>query len=159
MIFIGIDPGLTGALAAVDSDGEVVGVLDTPSVWATTGKKRRRQYDTPEMVRAIARLKGTNAALVAVEHVGPMPKQGVTSTFSFGYGYGLWIGIATTFNLPLERPTPQRWMREMLHGMPRGKQASVLKADALFPEVDLPKSKHGRADALLIAEWARRTCG
>ncbi len=80
-------------------------------------------------------------------------------------GYGLWIGICAGLGLRYELVTPQRWQKEMLAGMQGGKDASCIRAQELFPEADLkkgPRSKKlhdGRSDALLIAEYGRRTYG
>jgi len=89
----------------------------------------------------------------------------VASSFNFGMGYGMWIGIVVGLGLPYELVTPQRWQKEMLAGMQGGKDASCIRAQELFPEADLrlgPRSKKlhdGRADALLLAEFGRRTHG
>jgi crossover junction endodeoxyribonuclease RuvC len=54
--------------------------------------------------------------------------------------------------------TPQRWKKTMLDGQGKDKDAARFKAQALFPQIELHLKKHdGRADALLIAEFARRT--
>jgi hypothetical protein len=46
----------------------------------------------------------------------------------------------------------------MLDGQGKDKDAARFKAQALFPQIELHLKKHdGRADALLIAEFARRT--
>ena len=100
------------------------------------------------------------SACVAIERVHSMPKQGVASSFKFGMGFGIWLGILAALRLPHELVTPQAWKKLMLAGMPKEKDASRQRAMQLFPDVDLSlKRHHGRADALLIAEWLRRTAG
>ena len=61
--------------------------------------------------------------------------------------------------IPYTLVTPQRWKKELMDGMPKDKDSSRVVAIRLFPtfatELKL-KKHHGRADALLIAEYLRR---
>jgi len=158
MIYIGIDPGLTGAVAFLGEDGEPVGlgVVDTPTltVRRSTGGKRN-VYD----LQAMAALLGGFSAggvRVVLEQVGPMPGQGVTSMFRFGEGFGIWQGIIGALALPVTLVHPQRWQKAMLDGVPRGDGASLLVARRRWPAVDLHRKRDdGRADALFLAEFGR----
>lgn len=157
MITIGIDPGLDGAIAVL-RDTKLEALYDMPTL--KVGKKREPAVS--EIAKELGRYQGLlwPELRIGIEHVHAMPKQGVTSTFRFGYGYGLLVGIIAATGFPFERVTPQRWKRDMLHGLPKAKHASLLRARELFPAADLRLAKHhGRADALLIAEWLRRQVG
>jgi hypothetical protein len=160
MIYLGIDPGLDGAIAAI-GDGEpgcdrVAGVIDTPT--AHDGKRRR--YVVNEMRTAILKLcQGGQIGRfkAAVERVHSMPKQGVVSSFTFGEGFGLWQGLLAGLSIPFDLVEPQRWKKALLDGAGKEKGASRIRAAQLFPGVDLRLVKHhGRGDALLIAEYRRR---
>ena len=160
--YIGIDPGLTGAVAAIGPLGQVRAVRDTPTITVRHGKRVRLEYDVNAMETAIAALIGFehNPAYIAIEALNARPGQGVTSMFRLGYGLGLWEGIAAAFKIPVLRVQPQRWKGAMLDGMGKGKGESLLQAQRLFPAAaaELRLKKHeGRAEALLIAEWLRRT--
>jgi crossover junction endodeoxyribonuclease RuvC len=100
-------------------------------------------------------------SVVGLEEVHAMPGQGVTSMFSMGKGSGLWEGIITALGMPLVRIPPQRWKKEMLaDGRGKDKQASIVRALELFPEAAshmARKKDEGRAEAILIAEYLRRT--
>ena len=148
--YVGIDPGKAGAWAVINSAGRWVAGGLTPTI----GK----EYDEPGMRAAFQWLADP---WVAIEKVGAMPGQGVTSMFSFGAGYGLWRGIVVGLGLSYELVRPQAWQKEMLAGMPRGKQtkeSAVQKAKQLWPEIPINGKKDwGLADAALIAEWLRRT--
>ena len=99
--------------------------------------------------------------LVVLEAVHAMPRQGTTSMFSMGRGSGLWEGIIAAFELPLQLVIPRVWKNKMV-GIGADKNASRLKAIDLFPSVagELSRVKdHGRAEALLMAEFWRRTQG
>jgi crossover junction endodeoxyribonuclease RuvC len=154
MKFIGIDSGLDGAVAILP-DGILI---DTPTLTVEgKGKSKKREYNVGGMVGVLRPYRVGGCAL---EKVHAMPGQGVTSMFSMGVGVGLWRGILTSLLVRFEQPTPQRWQKEMLDGMGKGKDASRLRAIQLFPHLadQLSRKKdHGRADALLLAEYARRT--
>jgi len=164
IIFIGIDVGLTGAVAAIpDHTGWPVKIHDTPTLMIASGRKNKRDYMIPEMVRILNSYYDPNCnvyAHVVIESVHAMPKQGVSSTFSFGRGLGIWEGVLSALGIPYEFVTPQRWKKEMMGGMGKDKSASRLRAMQLFPQLSdqLNLKKHdGRAEALLLAELCRRT--
>jgi hypothetical protein len=88
-----------------------------------------------------------------------MPKQGVASSFCFGEGKGMWEGIIAAYAMAVELVSPQRWKKEMMADQGKDKSAARFKAMALFPSLadQLKLVKHdGRAEALLMAEYARR---
>ncbi len=158
MIFVGIDPGFTGAVAVVDNDGNLIAVSDTP-VLTVQGKKTKQEYNTPAMHQILTAYndRGVHAAL---EQVSSRPGEGVTSSFRFGRGLGLWEALLVACQIPFDRITPQRWKKTMMAGRPKEKDASRLRAMELFPGADLHlKKHHGRADALLLAEYLRRAVG
>ena len=163
MRVIGIDPGLDGAVAVITAS-DWKDVYDTPTA-VVEGKKKRRIYVPSEMAATIQRLYGhapgaKGDVVVILERVHAMPGQGVRSMFSMGQGLGLWEGILAALYLRYEFVTPQRWKREMMDGMGKDKDASRIRAMQLFPDMaeSLKLVKHhGRADALLLAEYGRRT--
>jgi crossover junction endodeoxyribonuclease RuvC len=155
-VYIGIDPGKTGALAIIRDNGEKALVYDVD-----TGSG-------PELVRVLeeAQEKSVEDLLLgiadhtraAVEKVGSMPKQGVASSFSFGYSAGVIEGVLCASLIPFEFVRPQEWKKAFnLLGKEKGEARDV--ARRLFPSLlaDLRRVKDcGRADALLMAEWLRR---
>lgn len=145
----GIDPGLTGAVAFISEAG--IGVIDTQRLKAGTGLGSLDEHWMKDT------LVQYGPDIVVIERQQPFPEQGVGSTFKTGYGFGLWLGICIGLGLKVQVVHPQVWQREMLLGaVGEGKERNVLVARRLFPQVDIPKSRHGRADALLLAEWGRR---
>lgn len=93
-----------------------------------------------------------------IEQVHAMKGQGVTSVFDFGMGFGLWLGIINALQIPYTQVTPQKWKKEMMQGI-ADKDAARVMACRLFPmyanQMNLVKH-HGRAEALLMAEYGRR---
>jgi hypothetical protein len=159
MIFVGIDPGLAGAIAFIsNSEGVPLRALDTPTL--VGGTKGRRDYDINQMrayLSTLNTLVARGEVFAVIEHVHSMPKQGVASSFSFGRGVGLWEGLLVGLGIPYQKVTPQRWKQAMMDGMPKGKGSSIIVAKRLFPSVELNRKKdHGRADALLLAEFLRK---
>ena len=159
MIFAGIDPGLDGAIAVISPSK--IEIVDIPTL--LIGK--RREVDAHALVKILRGLRdgesGAKGLIVGLEKVHSMPKQGVASSFSFGRTAGVLQGVCAALQLPYQLVTPQAWHKRLLDGMPRGKDSSIQRCHELFPEVDCitKKSHHNRADALLIAEYMRRTTG
>ena len=152
MIILGIDPGMSGALASWD--GTFLQVLDIPTV-KSTGRGR-------EVVWAELNQKWDEyfiwADHVFLERVHSRPGEGVSSAFKFGTVFGGLRAMAAAKQLPLTLVTPSQWMKVM--GVGRGsKEASVLRATEMFPRFATmfrgPKGgkKDGVAEASLIAKY------
>lgn len=150
MTFIGIDPGKNGALAAIDETSEGVFVLHVIP------------FDEALYNCALLGVDEKNTRC-ALEKVGAMPKQGVSSTWSFAENYGFIRGLLRAHFIPHELIPPQKWKKAF--GATADKSTSIDVARRLFPEVDLKRTSNSRkdddgmAEALLLAEYARRTMG
>ncbi len=154
-IYIGIDPGLTGAVASVTNEGRFVEVHDAPVITFKGARAKRTEYDDNEMAGILRAMVARGVSCVAIESQRAMPGQGVSSMLKLGLGYGLWRGVIAALRLPCVIVQPRQWVKDMSAG--KEKPQRVLIAKRLFPGVqEITKTKHGRADALLIAEWARR---
>lgn len=157
MIVIGIDPGISGAVVAIEREGPVF--FDTPVVtMKKSGGGNKTDFLPANMAQILKDYSPINCH-VFIEQVGAMPSQGVTSTFGFGKGYGIWIGIIAALGLPHTFVTPQRWKKEFMLGK-ADKDDGRTRAIELFPSCcdKLARKKDiGRSDALLIAEYGRRT--
>lgn len=150
---LGIDCGLNGALALV-VDGELVRVVDMPTVTLERNGKTKRQVSVPELVDIIKELDPTEAYC---EKVFAMAGQGVTSVFSLGRSLGVVEGVLTALRIKTTLMTPQTWIKGM--GVVGGKDGSRARAMELFPDhLSLFKrvKDDGRSDASLIALWGYR---
>jgi len=142
--YLGFDPGRDGAMA-------IIGPHLIPSAHA---------FDKHVYVEKLADLKKQFNLFAVVEHVGAMPGQGVTSCFSFGESFGWLQGVLDAMQIPYELARPQKWKK--VFSCTSDKNTSIAVAERLFPEVDLRrtplcrKPHDGKAEALLIAEFARR---
>lgn len=150
---LGIDVGLNGAIALIQ-DGELVGVVDMPTVTLDRNGKAKRQVSVPELVQIVKDFDPTDAY---VEKVFAMAGQGVTSVFSFGRSLGVVEGVLTTLKIKTTLMTPQTWQKGL--GVTGGKDGSRARAMELFPEqmAQFKRVKDdGRADAALIALWGAK---
>ena len=127
---LGIDPGLDGGVALILPGGAEAHV--TPTLAAGQGGKRL--FDTTGMLNL---LRAHPIDLAVIEAVGPMPKQGVTSTFRFGEGYGLWLGMLAALGIPVQTVKPQAWKKVILAGTPKDKAAAVQYVQRRYPAVSL----------------------
>ena len=135
MLFCGIDPGRTGAIAYFDQYGKFLWVDDFENCFSS-----------------LASNCGTMKCAY-LEEVHAMPGQGVSSTFSFGENFGWWKGVLQAFGIPFKTIRPQDWQKGLVPK--RGtltEKPSLAVARQLYPEAPLNlKKHHNRADAILIA--------
>lgn len=144
-IFIGIDPGASGAIAAIYPDGNSFTV----------------EYDSLIKSRDILRcLKNkTVKILCVVELVGGYigtPQPG-SRMFSFGRNFGNWEGLLSALQIQYILIRPQEWQKSIqgLSGLkgPERKRALRDYAAQQFPSI---KVTLANADALLLAQWAKK---
>ena len=149
MIWIGIDPGLrSGPIGAFDHDGRYVGVHDIAAVGDRIDAKALKQLILDMTVA------GDDYA-ICVEQVWSLPKQGISSSGRFMRAYGAIGAVCELLCDRVVYVTPQVWKREMQ--VTADKSESLVKARLMFPQATLLlKKDHGKAEALLIAEYARR---
>ncbi len=153
-MYIGIDPGLTGALALLADDGVLVALHDTPVLTLSRSRGSRVEYDVPGMAGLVQPYTGLSVH-VMLEASQAMPGQGVRSMFTTGYGYGIWIGLPAALQMPYTTVRPAVWKKALRLG--KDKEQARLRAMQLFPSADLRRKKdHGRSEALLLAWYGPR---
>jgi len=161
-IYVGIDPGKSGAVAALNQDGEIVSIQDTPTMHVKKGRKNSNVYLPSNMMALLKAINDSGKiAVVGIERAQAMPRQGSTSGFTIGYGYGLWTGIAIALQLPIEVIEAQAWKRHARIPIGSDKKASIVRALQIWPSCrELSRRKDdGRAEALMIAEYMRASAG
>lgn len=160
MIVIGIDPGITGAVAAIDEDGNYIDVRDIPVMAkGKGGSKVKNQVNAATLVNILKDFTyGGNRdlkAIVYLERVSAMPGQGVSSMFSMGDTFGVCRGVVAAMDIPIEIITPQSWKK--YYGLGSDKEVCRAKAIELYPTAPLGRKKdHNRAEAILIARYGAR---
>ena len=162
-VYIGVDPGLSGAIVGLDPDGRLLFYSDTPVI-ADKGKKHLNiqglvNWFNEMLEEHSEKSDGEWDALAFIEEVNAMPKQGVVSTFRFGQVVGSLQATLQALGIPWQSVRPLRWKRAMLTGAGplKEKSTSVLVASRIWRGLPLDRKKdHNRAEAALIAEFGRK---
>ena len=157
MKIIGIDPGLSGAIAILENK-QVITLIDMPVM--AEGKKNKRQLNSAQLVSIIKEnIKNNEEVVVVVEQVNAMPGQGVTSMFNFGQTFGAIKGVCAALDLPIFFVRPSRWKKyfELINS---SKDSSRTKAIEMYPSISSHLSKKkdvNKSDAILIAKFFNET--
>ena len=133
MKIIGIDPGLSGAIAVLENN-KVLNIFDIPVM--TEGKKNKRQLNSALLVNLLKENinKEEEEVAVVVEQVNAMPGQGVTSMFNFGQTFGAIKGICAALEFPIYFVRPSKWKKhfELINS---SKDSSRTKAIEMYPKL------------------------
>ena len=157
MKIIGIDPGLSGAIAIIQ-DNKVLGIYNMPVM--AEGKKNKRQINSAQLVNIIKENTKSNEDIaVVVEQVNAMPGQGVTSMFNFGQTFGAIKGVCAALKLPIFFVRPSKWKKyfELINS---SKDSSRTKVIEMYPSLSSQKKKKkdvNKSDAILIARFFNET--
>lgn len=159
-MYIGIDPGLKGAIAL--SGGGALRVWDMPTHVITRGKTQKLRLDLHALARLFAVIAETSPALAVLEDVGGMPGQSAPAAFSFGWACGAVAASLAAHDVPYRLIQPQAWKKH--YGIRGDKDDALALATQLMPahaalwaagrgNGDLAQ-RSGRAEAALIAHFA-----
>ena len=157
MKIIGIDPGLSGAIAILENKN-VLKLFDMPVM--AEGKKNKKQLNSAQLVNIIKKnINKSDDIAVVVEQVNAMPGQGVTSMFNFGQTFGAIKGVCAALNLPIFFVRPSKWKKyfELINS---SKDASRTKVIEMYPSLSSQLSKKkdvNKSDAILIARYYNDT--
>lgn len=152
-ITVGIDPGLTGAIAVLSS-GDYLEIMDMPVISKGTGSVKN-EVDPAGIAEFLKSWK-ENQVRVGIERVNAMPKQGSSSTFSLGDSFGSARAAVSVSGFPITYVSPATWKKHFK--LSSDKEASRALAVRMFPRAPLHLKKHAdRAEALLIARWLHDT--
>lgn len=155
--FLGIDAGVSGGLACVRKEGNVWSLLSTKHVTMT---------DVWEWILPLAPSRDATGRILvesfaAIEANSGYQREGRPGSrmFQFGVSTGVLKGFLIAAGIPFEEVSPQKWQKEFGMKKAKGegdtswKNRLKAKAQQLFPDAEITKAT---ADALLIAEYARR---
>jgi len=157
MKIIGIDPGLSGAVAVLENN-KVLNIFDMPVM--SEGKKNKRQLNSALLVSLLKEnIDQSEEVSIVVEQVNAMPGQGVTSMFNFGQTFGAIKGVCAALELPIFFVRPSKWKKyfELINS---SKDSSRTKAIEMYPMLSkqLAKKKDvNKSDAILIARFFSET--
>ena len=157
MRVVGVDPGLTGAIAAWD--GKTLEIWDVPSMKA---KGHGNEVNVPALVKMVRDVHYKGIDAVFIEKDGGRPNQSEFSGRKAGKTWGLLTGTLAMCCANVFWPTPGQWKKVMK--LTKDKDYSITKAVETFPDhadFFLRKKDHNRAEAALLAyygliEWRKR---
>jgi hypothetical protein len=167
MLYLGVDPGKEGGIAAVDAEGSLVFTLPTPML---AGSKPP-EYDLEEIREELDMRRRKGVILTTVEKLHALPPMGFgaggrgvggsAANYARGVACG-WLWMLTALDMPTLAVGPQTWQRRMLFlGGPDTKARSIACALALWPGHDFRRTERSRTlsdgltDAAHLAEFGR----
>lgn len=156
MIYLGIDPGLTGALAAIfPYDEQAVYDLPVMQNVRAAEKGRKRMHLDPLALTQLLEPFDAGECLVVMEYTQAGMK-GALANYSLGHSSGVLMGVLSSLGFTYEMVRPQEWKKAF--GLLKAEKDDSRKvALKLYPSLPLTRKKdHGRAEAILLAEWGRR---
>lgn len=148
LYYMGIDPGISGGLAVVDSDG----------ILCEAVKFKDKTFSDINEHTLLHKIK-----FCLLEKVSSQPGEGVVSSFTFGQSFGFLQGLLVANKIKHDLITPMKWQAP-LGLIQRGrkltktqkKNANKQKAQRLFPD---HKMTHAIADAVLLAYLSSKMKG
>jgi len=153
-VFVGIDPGFTGAIAFYWPDSNSVEVHDMPVYKNIKGKTELNLYELHKILKP----EGDEPHHVILEQVSAVRGNGVSSMFRFGQAYGATQMAIAAHKLPMTLVTPAKWKSYL--GLNKDKGLSRSLASQRWPaQADLFKrvKDDGRSEACLLALYGKLT--
>lgn len=161
MTVIGVDPGISGALAFVPTCSLSPRVFDMPKIKLKNGKNEVCAKQLTKLIETFAHPKSfaiveAVGAHVYVDRFGMRRGQGAAASFAFGKSFGVLLGVLAALRIRVELVQPAVW--KSLLNLNSDKNLSRALAMKKFPSLKerLERKKDdGRAEALLLADFAR----
>lgn len=175
--YLGIDPGISGALTLLDSDSKMLRCDQFPTVKekSRTGRNLSR-LDIPsiaQLFKEVSDVEKGSAFRIMIEKQIAMPGQNAIGTFNTGKGYGILLALISVFFPGAEviEVLSKDWQNalitkrtEVKSKLRRDKRKqlkldSIAAAEAEFPDADFRKTEKskvksdGKADSALIARY------
>lgn len=167
MHFIGIDPGMSGAIGSIDQHGALYRLSDMPTLALPgEGRTRSRIHGAKLHDQLLEAVPAGDCGLCYVEDVQPWGPSVVTMAAMVGTKMAILAILDCLPHIEVRLVVPQTWKRHFglrknpaLEGAAAGtdfKRQSRTRAVALYPTADIRLAQHdGRAEALLLAHYAR----
>lgn len=150
MPFLGVDPGIRGGIAALNGSAVILAV-DIPTI----GEKAKQRVNVHELHALLVSASPIDHAFI--ERAQAMPKQGASSGFLYGRAVGAIETAIALAGIPLTIVEPSKWKKHFRLAGGDKERARQL-ALQLYPKASAMLSRkkdHGRAEAILIAQYGR----
>lgn len=178
MLFVGVDPGITGAVCIISL--KRVEIIPMPINQFSKSGKKETQINFSAL-NSIFKMISCEPAYMIIEIQQPFRSQiwgkdeatgksilvednsqGLSSTSKTMYNYGAIVMCAVANGIEHKCVSARKWQYHVFPTIKTGstKLMSVAKAQELYPNVNLIPERgrtpsHGFSDALLIAHYAR----
>lgn len=168
--YLGIDPGLKGAIALINTKTKEVTTYIMPTTPIMIGDRQKNTINRKEVLKILRQYK-IEAAVI--ERQWSRQGEGHVGAFTLGLGYGILLTCLDACDIKYEEVTAQAWRAKVVN--PRfdiikgqvgeeiygydTKQMSIKVCKYLYPEVSLlasPTSRtdnDGLAEAILMASY------
>jgi crossover junction endodeoxyribonuclease RuvC len=157
-IFVGIDPGVSGAIAAIGPGGVQVADIPTQEL-PGNGRTQRTVHGYALAVLLRKMVPAEEAAIVVLEDVHAMPSKvsGSGANTSLMHSKGSIEAVLSVLRMDARLVNTQRWKRH--YGLDADKAKALTLARTLYPAIaasHLSRMKDdGRADAVLMAHYGK----
>lgn len=159
-LMIGVDPGLSGAIAFLRTTDRNLHVFDMPT-YTKLNSRKEIEIDTlvalikPYLTyyRPVAIVEDVSA-MTYVDRFGQKRGQGAAASFAFGKSFGIILAVLETLGVNYMTVKPAVWKAQM--NLSSDKELSRKLALKIYPrnEKDFALKKHdGRAEAALLCEF------
>jgi hypothetical protein len=148
---VGIDPGVTGAIAFLDTQRWMLGVIDMPTISVVISGKDRNEPAPAAIAMMLRQIKPILLTSEKLQNMGDASPASEHSKILMGRWRGQIEGIVSALEIPHEHPYPAEWKKAM--GLTSNKELSRTRANALFPtcsEFWRFKKDHDRAEAAIL---------
>lgn len=152
-LYVGIDPGLSGGVVALNDRQEVVYNNIMPVI-----KGKKTEYNIQDIIYMFDTFHHYDNIYVVLEKQHPRPISGKRACFMTGYGFGMLQALIEKEKFSYEIINPTVWMKEIFKGMDtKDKKASVMFCKRKWPKIDWTatersKKEHdGKTDAACLA--------
>lgn len=160
-LILGVDPGLSGAIAFYNMATKKLAVFDIPLTVDTKSKNEGRKQVDLMALNTIVDSFAKETILCCAEDVhgmtyktreGEIRGQGTVQSFNFGKATGGILGVIAAYYIPTIPIRPSVWKTMMNLGS--DKKESLAKATKFFPDMKqyfFRAKDDGRAEAALLA--------
>lgn len=149
--YIGIDPGVSGAITVLNHRAELLLNAYLP---VRVGNRNKKVLDVTRFDEFLIKYHQPNLIVrVLIEDVWGMPTMGSNSSFSFGHMAGSLVAVLIYNEFPYEFVTPNKWKKHF--GLIKSpKSGSIDRVREYYPDIAFSKKKdHNLADSILIARY------
>lgn len=156
--FGGVDPGMTGAMAILDEDGDLLQLFDYPGEEASLWRILSDKLFSSIEIKLVALEQAAIMPMERENKFGKQIRQSSKSLAVFHQNYGIWRMAMAAKGWPVDLVHPMRWRKILDSSVPKYPTKDDLLAYARrrWPGVDLHrKADHNRAEAIMIAHYAR----